>query len=210
MRRFGVVLLVSLSVPIAIAAQTMPTAGQGYEGSRATVFGGFSLLKNGGNTPKGWDGQATFNFNRYLGLTADIAGNYRPIASFSPLPGVTASANQSLYTLLFGPTVTGNFGRAAVFGHALFGAARAGSSAGVSLPIIGGISTGLGNAMAFAMAFGGGVDIGLTRHIAIRALQLDYIRTNFSSTDALTTGLSTSTSGAQNSYRYSGGIVFRF
>ncbi len=188
----------------------MPTGGEGYEGPRATVFGGYSLLRNGGNTPKGWDGQATFNLNRYLGLTADIAGTYRPIASVALLPGVSASANQNLYTFLFGPTVTANLGRAAVFGHALFGAARAGSSAGVSLPIIGGVSTGLNNATAFAMAFGGGVDINLTRHIAIRALQLDYIRTNFSSVDALTTGLSTSTSGAQNSYRYSGGIVFRF
>lgn len=210
MRRFGVALLVSLAVPMVIAAQTMPTAGQGSEESKATVFGGFSLLRNGGNTPKGWDGQATFNFTRFLGITADIAGNYRPIASFSPLPGVSASVNQSLYTFLFGPTVTGNFGRSAIFAHALFGAARAGSSAGVSLPIIGGVSTGLNNATAFAMAFGAGVDIGLTRHIAIRALQLDYIRTNFSATDALTTGLSTSMSGAQNSYRYSGGIVIRF
>lgn len=82
MRRFGVALLVSLAVPMVIAAQTMPTAGQGSEESKATVFGGFSLLRNGGNTPKGWDGQATFNFTRFLGITADIAGNYRPITFF--------------------------------------------------------------------------------------------------------------------------------
>lgn len=209
MRKLSALLLMSLIVPLATAAQAMPTAGQS-EGPKATIFGGFSLFKNGGNTPKGWDSQATFNFNRYLGLTADIAGNYRPIASFSPLPGISASANQSLYTFLFGPTVTANFGRSAVFGHALFGAARAGSSAGVSLPVIGGISTGLTNATAFAMAFGGGIDIGISRHVAIRAVQLDYIRTQFNSLDALASGLSTSAGGVQNSYRYSGGIVFRF
>jgi hypothetical protein len=180
------------------------------ETPKAAIFGGYSFLRNSGNNSQGWDGQATFNFNRYLGVTADVGGNFRTIASFSLLPGLSASANQRLYTFLFGPTVTANFGRSAVFGHALFGAARASSSAGIGLPIIGGISTGLSNATAFAMAFGGGIDIGISRHVAIRAAQIDYVRTQFNSLDALTAGFSTSTRGAQNSYRYSGGIVFRF
>jgi hypothetical protein len=60
------------------------------------------------------------------------------------------------------------------------------------------------------MAFGGGLDINLGRHLALRAAQLDLVRTQFSPTDALSTGLPTSTSGAQNFLRYSGGIVFRF
>ena len=60
------------------------------------------------------------------------------------------------------------------------------------------------------MAFGGGVDIGLTRHLAIRAVQVDYIRTQFNSIDALTTGLSSSLGNRQNNFRYSTGIVFRF
>ncbi len=51
MRRFAVGLLVCLAVPMAITAQTMPTVGQVNEVPKATVFGGFSLLKNGGNTP---------------------------------------------------------------------------------------------------------------------------------------------------------------
>ena len=202
MRNFLVILVVSLLVSVAVVAQD--------ETPKATTFGGYSFLRNGGKNSNGWDGQGTFNFNRYLGLTADIGGNYRTIASFSPLPGVSALANQRLYTFLFGPTVTANFGRSAIFGHALFGAARASSSAGVIIPVIGGVTTGLTKATAFAMAFGGGVDIGVSRHVAIRAAQLDYIRTQFNSLDALATGLSTSTGGAQNSFRYSGGIVFRF
>jgi hypothetical protein len=60
------------------------------------------------------------------------------------------------------------------------------------------------------MAFGGGLDIGLTRHFAIRAAQVDFIRTNFNSLDALSSGLATSTSNNQNSFRYSGGVVWRF
>lgn len=60
------------------------------------------------------------------------------------------------------------------------------------------------------MAFGGGVDIGLSRHFAIRAAQIDLIRTNFNTTDALAFGLSTNTNNHQNSFRYSGGVVWRF
>lgn len=201
MQRFMLVLSVCLLLPAAMMAQD--------ETPKVTVFGGYSLLRNGGNNTNGWDGQGTFNFNRYLGLTADISGNYRNIASL-PVPLVSAGVNQHLYTFLFGPTVTGNLGRASVFGHALFGAARASSSAGISLPFIGGVSTGVSSASAFAMAFGGGLDINLGRHFALRAAQLDLVRTQFSPMDALATGLSTSTSGNQNFLRYSGGIVFRF
>lgn len=201
MQRFMLVLSVCLLLPAAMMAQD--------ETPKVTVFGGYSLLRNGGNNTNGWDGQGTFNFNRYLGLTADISGNYRNIASL-PVPLVSAGVNQHLYTFLFGPTVTGNLGRASVFGHALFGAARASSSAGISLPFIGGVSTGVSSASAFAMAFGGGLDINLGRHFALRAAQLDLVRTQFSPMDALATGLSTSSSGNQNFLRYSGGIVFRF
>ena len=64
-------------------------------------------------------------------------------------------------------------------------------------------------ANAFAMALGGGVNIGVSRHIAIRAIQADHLRTQFNATDALTTGLSTSLHSGQNSFRASAGIVFR-
>ncbi|HEV2728488.1 MAG TPA: outer membrane beta-barrel protein [Terriglobales bacterium] len=178
---------------------------------RATIFGGYSYLRNGGsNNFNGWEGQGTFNFTRHFGITADINGNYRTLASFSLLPGVSVTANQSIYNFLFGPAVTTSFGRTSVFGHALFGQALSNLGGGISLPIIGGISSGVTSATAFAMAFGGGVDIGLSRHFAIRAAQLDYVRTNFSSADALSTGLFSNTNGRQNSFRYSAGIVFRF
>jgi hypothetical protein len=204
------VALVSLIVlaPLALVAQEQP---------KATVFGGYSYLRNGSgnsfggsNSLNGWEGQATYNFTPYLGVTADINGSYRTAASFSFLPGVGVSANQRLYSFLFGPTLTANMGRVSVFGHALFGEAHSSLGAGVNLPIIGGLSQGLTSANAFAMAFGGGIDIPVSRHFAIRAAQVDFVRTQFSGLDALSTGLSSSTGGGQNSFRYSGGVVFRF
>lgn len=213
MHKVVLLLFVSLLSSIAMMAQEKvpPVAMWSQNGApKAAFFGGYSYLRNGGNNSTGWDGQATFNFNRYLGITADLGTDSRTLASFSPLPFLTASANERFHTLLLGPTVTANLGRSAVFAHALFGIARASLGAGISLPIVGGLSTDLTNSTAFAMAFGGGVDIGLTRHLAIRAAQIDYIRTGFNSADAVSTGLISSIGRLQNSVRYSGGIVFRF
>lgn len=111
---------------------------------------------------------------------------------------------------MFGPTVSTSFGKSSVFAHALFGAAHQSLGAGVSVPIIGGASVPLESSTALAMAFGGGVDIGISRHFAIRAAQIDFVRTNFNSVGALASGFGASPNNNQNSFRYSGGVVWRF
>jgi hypothetical protein len=55
-------------------------------------------------------------------------------------------------------------------------------------------------AEAFAMDFGGGVDIPVHTFVAIRPVQIDYLLTRFSNPF---TGASN-----QNNFRYSAGIVF--
>jgi hypothetical protein len=72
------------------------------------------------------------------------------------------------------------------FAHALFGGARSSSS-------VFGFSA---SETAFAMALGGGVDIG-SRNLAFRIGQFDYLMTRFGGV-------------RQNDFRYSAGIVFRF
>ena len=191
--------------------------------TRGTVFGGYSLLHssndlgsssiggsnfNLGGSLGGWEGQGTFNFTRNFGLTADFSGNSKQLAGVSGL-GFSAGTQQHMYNMLFGPTVTGYFGKSSIFGHALFGEALSTMSAGVSVPILGGISAPLDSSHAFAMAFGGGIDIGLSRHFAIRAAQVDFVRTNFNTLGSLT-GLTSGTSSNQNNFRYSGGVVWRF
>jgi hypothetical protein len=191
--------------------------------TRGNIYAGYSLLHanndlgsslgssnfNLGGNLNGWEGQGTLNFTRHFGVTADFSGNSKQLAGFSAL-GFSAGTQQHMYNFLFGPTVTGYFGKSSVFGHALFGAAHSSLNAGITAPILGGISAPLDSANAFAMAFGGGVDIGLSRHFAIRAAQVDFIRTNFNSLDAIASGLGTSTSNNQNNFRYSGGIIWRF
>jgi hypothetical protein len=51
---------------------------------------------------------------------------------------------------------------------------------------------------------------GLTKHFAIRPVQVDYLHTDFSAEDALATGFSNGAKTQQNSFRYSAGVVFRF
>src|SRR6202165_3079743 len=209
--RKGVILMsISLFLPSMLGAQSGGARAAGSEnGTRATVFGGYSYLRNSSNGFSGWEGQGTFNVNHYLGITADVSGASLTPFSFSVL-GFSAGTYQHLNNYLFGPTVTASVGRSSVFAHALFGEARSSLGAGVGIPIIGGISTGITKANSFAMAFGGGIDIGMSRHLAIRAVQVDYLRTQFNAPDAWTTGLSSSLGNRQNSFRYSTGIVFRF
>jgi hypothetical protein len=210
MRKFLLLMSLNLLLPFMLMAQyggARPAIG--LDDPRVTIFGGYSYFRNSGNGLNGGDVQGTFNVNRHFGITGDVSGGYRTLASISIL-GVTASANQRLYTFMGGPTVTTDMGRTSLFAHALFGEAHSSLGAGVQIPIIGGISTNVASANAFAMDFGGGVDFALSRHFSIRAAQVDYLRTQFSATDALTTGLSTSLGNRQNIWRYSSGVVFRF
>ncbi|HKN36098.1 MAG TPA: hypothetical protein VJX16_22890 [Terriglobales bacterium] len=177
--------------------------------SRAVVFGGYSYLRNGSNGSNGWEGQGTFNLTRFLGITADVSGNSRNLLSL-PVPLIAPSVTQNFSEYLFGPTVSTGFGRSAVFAHALFGVVRSSLDAGVSVPVVGGISAPVTSASAFAMAFGGGLDLGLSKHIALRVAQVDYVRSQLSGLDALSTGLFGNVGGHQNDLRYSAGIVFRF
>jgi hypothetical protein len=195
---------------VAAALMLFAVMAVAQDAPKAEVFGGYSYLRNSGNSFNGWEGQATANLNRHFGVTADISGNYRNQSLNIFQTGLTGSANQRLYNFLFGPTVTGRFGNHSVFAHALFGAAHSTLRSGVTIPIVGGISTDVNNATAFAMALGGGFDLGISPHFAIRPVQVDYLYTKFDPFDALAGGLSSSTSGHQNTFRYSAGVVFRF
>lgn len=198
---------------ILAAAILIATVAFAQDNPKAEVFGGYSYLRSSGsngNSFNGWEGQATAFLSPHFGVTGDVSGNYRSTSLSAFGTDLTGSANQHLYNFLFGPTVRAPFGNHAVFAHALFGASRSSLNAGVSIPIVGGFSTGVNSATAFGMALGGGFDLGLSPHFAIRPAQVDYLYTRFNSVDALAGGLSTSTSGHQNNFRYSAGIVIRF
>jgi hypothetical protein len=119
------------------------------------IFGGaqFGHLQPSYNAV-GWNGSVTGNFKHVLGITADFSGVYKSHA-----------ASSSVYTYTVGPVFTARLPVVQPFVHALFGGATV-SGEGVS-------------DNAFAMLFGGGLDIGFRKGIGFRLVQADWLITKF-------------------------------
>jgi hypothetical protein len=113
----------------------------------------FRLGGSGGLNQNGVGGSVAYNPNRWLGIVGDGGGYHAS----------TGGVSFNTYTFLFGPRVTvRNPTKINPFGQFLVGGSRltAGSGGGTS--------------NQFAYSVGGGVDIGLLPHLALRP-QLDYV-----------------------------------
>jgi hypothetical protein len=179
--------------PQAAATSTKDTRPPGRLVPRYEVNGGYSYINfnPGGGFSNfnnhGGSGGFTFNANRVLGLTAEVAGytGHRSVNG--------TSVNGGLTSYLFGPRLNlRRFDHFVPFAEFLFGGMNAG----------GGI-TGGNSQNAFALAAGGGVDVVLTKNLAWRFAQIDYLMTNFS-------GPSLNSDARQNSLRLGTGVVLRF
>jgi hypothetical protein len=131
---------------------------------------------------------------RGFGIAANIAGTQIGNAANS-------GVGLSMVTATFGPRYTWYrpIGGArkkslAIFGQGLIGEAHGFNS---YFPTVSGSLT---DYNSFALQVGGGVDIGLSRHFAVRAVQADWIRTQFPN----------STTNIQNTFRIGAGVVLRF
>lgn len=164
------------------------TAGA-QEQPKAEVFLGYSYVRfippsSSGVSSFGLNGGSvsiSYNPIHALGFVADIGG-YRA----GNISGVPVALN--MYTYMFGPKVALRRGRLTPFAQALFGAAHGAVSA-----------SGAGSASGndFAMALGGGLDARVTRHVAIRLIQAEFLNIRESGSHV-------------NSARISAGVVFRF
>ena len=148
-------------------------------------FGNFNM--------QGGSGSFAYNASRWLGLVAEIGG-YKGDRNLFPISGSNGGVSTTLNTYLFGPRLNWRkFDHFVPFGEFLVGGAH-GSS-----PLIGGTDT----QNSFELATGGGLDIVLTRNIAWRFAQLDYLMTNFS-------GQGLGASSRQNNFRAGTGLVVRW
>ena len=157
---------------------------------RVEVFGGYSYLHEPGLNLNGWNGSATFNLNRCVGITADFSGHYWSTSLNAPLVGALEIRNR-VHSYTFGPTVSlRNQTRFTPFVRLLAG--------GSHLTFAGTVASSTGSASEdhFTVVGGGGFDVALNRRIAVRPVQLDYHGVRFSP-------------GWMNSMRYSAGVVFR-
>src|SRR5271166_6556015 len=114
----------------------------------------------------GGSGSFTYNATSWLGLTAEFAA-FHFNRQLPTTPAQTATG--AFQTYLFGPRLNyRHFDHFVPFAEVLFGASRAASQL-----------TGDTSQSSFGMALGGGVDVILTKSIAWRFVEADYLQTNF-------------------------------
>jgi outer membrane protein with beta-barrel domain len=140
----------------------LPAAAQ--DTPKVEVFGGYSWA--GGNF-HGWNTSVTGNLSKSFGLVADFSGHYG-----SEVDG-PIFVDEDAHSFLFGPRFSHRGKRLTPFAYALFGVTRFHESATISGQRLSDADTG------FSSALGGGLDVAVSKHVAIRAFQLDYFRLNF-------------------------------
>lgn len=169
------------------------------------IVGGFSL--NGGG------GGVTVYVNHWLGIEGDFqgyatAGNRNfvfPATAGSPCPlGCNVKASGDLFTYNVGPVLKYRTEHFEPFVETLFGGAHSNVYGNLFKACQATCTTTASPSNnAFDFIIGGGIDIPLTKSIAIRPAQFDFVLTRFDS--AFTTS-----NHNQSNFRYNAGIVFRF
>ena len=157
------------------------SGGYSYIHTNLISPGGCCFGVNGGN------GSVAFNFGRWFGVAGEVAGY---------TAGNVRGSGQSLRltTYAVGPRLTlRTSSRFTPFAEGLVGGGHASGSLYTS-------SGGLGSNSAFVAIVGGGIDVRVTRRVAIRAFQAEYLFSKFLN------GIN----NRQNNLRLGAGIVFRF
>jgi opacity protein-like surface antigen len=220
--------LITLTGSLAFAQDSTP---------KVQVFGGYSRMyaDNGGlsgltlnedlrvrNGPfaltsnfTGWNAEAQYNANRWLGIVLDAGGRYGTPITGSRGYTLTGLPNASGYSLMVGPVLSlRGKSRFTPFVHALFGYERFRLSAST---ISGGSSPVSSTATTYtdvAVALGGGLDLRIIRHFSLRLAQFDDLRTthnlNHFYGSAFPTGVFEGLATHQNNIRLSTGIVVSF
>ncbi len=156
----------------------------------------FTRINPGGSltsyTANGGSGYVEYNLNHVVGLVADLGAN-----TIGTVNGY--ALNNTTFTYLFGPRFNWRLSRFTPYVQTLVGGARFSNAydPGSASPVLG-VSEN-----SFAAAIGGGVDVRLTDHIALKPIQVEYLMTQLPSEFV-------NVNQVQNNLRYSAGVVFRF
>jgi hypothetical protein len=165
-----------------------------------------------GHSLNGGGGSIKININEYLGFMMDLQGYGSNKSTFTIPPNTSFPGGGSgivqgdLFTYMFGPQMKVRAHGIHPFGQLLFGAAHSNVYANafkqICQPIVGGCSFNKAPAGdAFAMMFGGGVDIPIGKSFSFRPAEVDYLYTRFTNQF---------TNAGQNNVRFSAGIVISF
>jgi hypothetical protein len=147
-----------------------------------------------------------YNFNKYFGLAGDFAGfDDSKMTLFSPAGSTTVPSDGKVWTYMVGPRFSyRRHEMLTPFAQVLLGGVSATDVTLSSCTGFAGCGP-LGVDNTFATLMGGGLDIKISRHIALRLLEANFLLTHFEDPFP-----NTGHRGWQKNVRLSTGIVFRF
>ncbi len=205
---------------VAVLLCGLPALAQEYP--KAELFLGYEYLHfspalsgNPSVNLNGGGGAIAYNFSKMFGLKAEFTGAGAGNSSLCASTGLSClTTSFNFFTYMFGPQVTFRQNpRIHPYVHLLFGGAHSNVYGNVQLagtvtptPLVQDA-----NKEAFALAFGGGLDVKAGQHIAIRLGQFDYFMTRFSGREVSTSGtgsIGTLEISNQSNFRYMAGINF--
>ena len=163
LRKIALLLSLSLVFGIAASAQDSPKADVyvGNQYTRQMYTPGTSFNMNGGI------GQIVVLYpTRWLGIVGEISGN-----AVGNIQAPFNGSGGTLYSYMGGARIAFRHGPLQPYVQALAGAGQLDSTLQARL--------GSSSSMAFAAAFGGGLDLRVAHHFAIRVVQGDYFLTDF-------------------------------
>jgi opacity protein-like surface antigen len=162
----------------------------------------------------GFEVTPQFNFSKWFGVVADVS-----------IYGGTADVDQfpqhgRIYNYLAGPQLTGrNIGPFNVFVRGLVGVSHAHVTFNTGGDPLVAAFNNANKQTRLTYGFGGGIDLNATKHVALRLIQVDFLKNNFSSCPPAdpTNGFCTDSTGAtvtrahrQNNARIAAGFEWRF
>ncbi len=122
---------------------------------------------------QGFTAEFNQNVTRNIGIVTSFTGTFDNTGYVDSISGRTFNAKVQRYDLLIGPRYNLRSRRVTPFAHALFGFTHMRAKFDDQITPRRKADT------AFAMAFGGGLDIHASEHIDLRPIMIDYLPTFF-------------------------------
>ena len=178
---------------------------------RLEVAGEYSFLRFsptisgvGSRNFNGGGGDTQLNFLKLFAIKAEFMGYGSTTFTKTSAGGQTFTASGNMVTYLFGPVFRIPIWRVKPFGEALFGGSYTNGYVNLHNAIVagGGTVSRTPTQHPFTLAVGGGLDIDVASHVALRPGEFDFVLSRY--TNPLTS------TNNQHNFRYCGGIVFKF
>lgn len=171
------------SVPLAAQDDSAQEVAVTYNATRGSSSPNANFWMHGGSI------ELQVRFYRGLGMVAEIAGAH--IANIN-----SSGVDLDMVTATFGPRYNWApaHGRFELFGQVLAGEANGFHS------VFPARSVAIDSGNSLALKMGGGLNVALSRHIALRAFEANWLRTQFPN----------ATTNVQNNLNLGAGFVFRF